>query len=319
MTRITDDERAALAALTYLAEPGEPKLNALIAGCGPQEVLDAIGRDRLPALPYREAGPADLERWRSRLGAVPSGNLPDRFAEDGIRIICPGDAEWPRHMHDMGGTYPYALWVHGSANLAEACDRSLSVTGIRPASDQELQLAYSAGTDAAARGRTVISGAATGTDTAAHRGALDGGGRTIVVLPCGLGRPHPRQHELLTARAAETGAVVSELPPGHLAGGERFARRCTILTAMTTHAVVIGAQPGTPEYAAVEAGRHLHKNLMNVPAGPDPGTWAETIGRWLPGPPWGALRLQPASGTAASRPARAPRRPGPGETRRGRH
>ena len=66
----------------------------------------------------------------------------------------------------------------------------------------------------AARGFTVVSGAAYGVDSAAHRAALAAGGPTVAVLACGADRAYPTAHRAMLDQVAGVGAVVSEVPLG---------------------------------------------------------------------------------------------------------
>ena len=97
------EEKLARAALTYLAEPGDPALGALLGICEPAEVLAAIKADVLPAVgPGCGDSPASraalgraLGRWRARLPALPDDEGIAGACRDGVRLVCPGDAEWP--------------------------------------------------------------------------------------------------------------------------------------------------------------------------------------------------------------------------------
>ena len=98
-----DEDRLARAALTYLAEPADPALGALLAICSPAEVLAAIKADMLPGTgpgcgdtpASRAALERALGRWRARLPSLPDDDRIAAARRDGIRLTCPGDAEWP--------------------------------------------------------------------------------------------------------------------------------------------------------------------------------------------------------------------------------
>src|SRR2546430_810676 len=89
-----DDERLARASLTYLAEPSDTRLGALAETYGAAPTLAAIKPGRLPGAPPRP-GPAaddarrDLERWRARLGELPTAADLERLCRQGIRLVCP--------------------------------------------------------------------------------------------------------------------------------------------------------------------------------------------------------------------------------------
>ena len=86
--------------------------------------------------------------------------------------------------------------------------------GSRAASPYALEVARRLGADLARRNVTVVSGMARGVDSAAHRGALEGGGITIAVFGCGVDVIYPPEHSGLAERIVERGALVSEFPPG---------------------------------------------------------------------------------------------------------
>ena len=98
-----DKDRLARAALTYLAEPADPALGALLEICSPAEVLAAIKADMLPGTgpgcgdtpASRAALGRALARWRARLPGLPDDERIAGVRRGGIRLACPGDAEWP--------------------------------------------------------------------------------------------------------------------------------------------------------------------------------------------------------------------------------
>ena len=212
----------ARAALTYLAEPGDPALGALLESCSPAEVLAAIKAGRLP-----EAGPAGgerpgrrraleraLARWRTRLPDLPGDAAIEGACRDGIRLVCPGDPQWPAVLDELGTARPYALWLRGRADLRLACLRSVSIVGSRAATGYGAHVAGEIAADLAEQGWVIVSGGAYGIDAAAHRGALAARAATIAVMACGLDQPYPAGHAALFADIAGDGLMVSEWPPG---------------------------------------------------------------------------------------------------------
>ncbi len=277
------EEKLARAALTYLAEPGDPALGALLGICEPAEVLAAIKADMLPGTgPGCGDSPASraalgraLGRWRVRLPGLPDDEGIAGACRDGIRLICPGDAEWPGALDQLGQARPYALWLRGSADLRLACVRSVSMVGSRAATGYGGHVAGEIAADLAERGWVIISGGAYGIDAAAHRGALAARGITIAVLACGVDYPYPAGHADLFAAITAEGLVVSEWPPGSHPARIRFLVRNRSIAALASGTVIVEAGERS---GALNTARHaadLGKPLMAVPG---PVTSAQSAG-----------------------------------------
>jgi DNA processing protein len=234
------EEKLARAALTYLAEPGDPALGALLAICSPAEVLAAIKADMLPGTgpgcgdtpASRAALERALGRWRARLPMLPHEERLADTSRDGIRLSCPGDTDWPGALDQLGQDRPYALWLRGHTDLRFACSRSVSMVGSRAATSYGGHVAGEIAADLGERGWAVISGGAYGIDAAAHRGALAAEAVTIAVLACGVDYPYPAGHADLFAAIAGQGLVVSEWPPGCRPARTRFLVRNRVIAAL---------------------------------------------------------------------------------------
>jgi DNA processing protein len=272
-----DAERLARAALTYLAEPGDPALGALLAICEPAELLAAIQAGTLPAI--SEVGRAALSRalgrWQIRLPKLPAGAGIADAGRDGIRVICPGDAEWPAPLDQLGQARPYALWLRGNADLRFACARSVSVVGSRAATSYGGHIAGELAADLGERGWTVVSGGAYGIDAAAHRGALAAEGVTIAVLACGVDYPYPAGHADLFAAVAAQGLLASEWPPGARPARTRFLIRNRVIAAIACGTVIVEAGERSGALNTARHAAELGKPLMAVPG---PVTSAQSAG-----------------------------------------
>jgi DNA processing protein len=137
----------------------------------------------------------------------------------------------------------------------------VAIVGSRAGSPYALAVAEQLAADLAARGVSVVSGLARGVDSAAHRGALDGGGATVAVLGCGADVMYPPEHRALGARIADAGALVSELVPGTSPQQYFFPMRNRIISGLSRAVVVIeaGARSGSliTARAALEQGREV--------------------------------------------------------------
>jgi DNA processing protein len=274
----------ARAALTYLAEPGDPALGAMLEICEPAEVLAAIKADLLPgpgpgcgdSAASRKALERALARWRARLPALPAdADIAAACRDGGLRLICPGDPEWPDQLDELGQARPYALWLRGGADLKSACLRAVSIVGSRAATGYGAHMAGEIAADLGERGWTIISGGAYGIDAAAHRGALVTRALSIAVLACGVNHPYPAGHAELFADIAAHGLVVSEWPPGRPPGRMRFLVRNRTIAALSAGTVIVEAGERSGALNTARHAAHLGRPLMAVPG---PVTSAQSAG-----------------------------------------
>src|SRR5215471_7686949 len=118
-----DGERRARVALSFLAKPCDPVLGAALRTRTAAEVLalvtgaDADGAALLAGAPGDAALHRALPRWRDRLGEIPGTGRLAAWQDSGLRLVMPGDAEWPTQLDDLGDARPLVLWVRGTADL----------------------------------------------------------------------------------------------------------------------------------------------------------------------------------------------------------
>jgi DNA processing protein len=266
MSQSLDDERYARAALTYLAEPGDPWLAALVRECGAARALAAIRAGRFPAGRRRDTAERAMARWRLRLAGVPE---PDEVADQlarGIRLVIASDAEWPDGLAELGDNQPYAIWLRGAAtDLGALCRRSVAIVGSRAATAYGSYIAAELAASITARGWTVVSGGAYGIDGCAHRGALAARGPTVAVMAGGVDRLYPVGHKELLDGVVVAGAVISEWPPGQGVARLRFLVRNRVIAAITRGCLVVEAGRRSGALNTARHARDLGRPLMAVP------------------------------------------------------
>jgi DNA processing protein len=269
--RVNPTERRARVALSCLAEPGDLVLGGLLRLCSPAEIVAAVsaGRDPRSALPAAGRGIPGLarafERWRARLGQIPPSARQATWERDGMRLLGPGDPEWPTRLDDLGDARPVILWVRGRVDLRFACLQSVSVVGARAATGYGEHVATEMAAALAERGWAVVSGGAYGIDASAHRGALGADGVTIAVLASGLEYGYPKGHHELFAAVAGHGAVISECPPDRAPSRPGFLIRNRVIAALSCGTVVVEAALRSGALSTARHARDLCRPLMAVP------------------------------------------------------
>jgi DNA processing protein len=177
---------------------------------------------------------AELISVRSSLD--PAREL-QRLDAMGIRVSHPGHPAYPRLLVEISGRPP-VLYFRGELSADET---TVAIVGTRRSTPYGRQAAEAIAAEIARAGVTVVSGMARGIDGAAHRAALEAGGRTIAVLGSGVDVIYPADHRRLAEQIVASGAIVSEHPPGAKPDAVNFPARNRIISGMSTGVIVVEA------------------------------------------------------------------------------
>jgi DNA processing protein len=178
----------------------------------------------------------------------------------GARVIVRGDDAYPALLREVPDP-PLALTVRG-ALTSEPC---VAIVGARRASEYGRRVAFELARDLARAGLTVVSGLAAGIDAAAHRGALEGGGRTVAVLGTGIDVVYPSWHAELALGVAAQGALVSEFPCGTPPLPHHFPRRNRIIAGLALGTVVVEATEDSGSLLTAQHANEQGRAVFAVP------------------------------------------------------
>ena len=265
VTRIVTGDREARQAWVQFSEPGDGTAGALIQMLGAVDAFNEIATgshdsiDGLDLVVLRERVlPRVLENQFRSANAT--------AAKLGATFVTPEDPEWPTSLNDLGVHQPHGLWVLGKKDLLRSDHNTTALVGARAATGYGEFACMEMSAGLMQRGHTIVSCASYGIGGAAIRATLAGEGSPIAIVAGGLDRPYPSGHATLLERAAQKGAVVSEMAPGATPTKWRFLQRNRIIAALARRTVVVEA--GYRSGALNVAG---HAAALGRPLGAVPG------------------------------------------------
>lgn len=218
------------------------------------------------------ATPAELQGVKGVTPATVAGIADDscrRFAEEecsrierhGFRLLTFLDADYPRRLFEIGDPPPL-LYLRGQIPL---WDPAVAVVGARRATRDGLRNAERLSRELAEGGVTVVSGLARGVDTAAHIGALAGGGCTVAALGCGVDLDYPPENRKLAEQIAGNGCIISEFPLGTQPLAEHFPRRNRIISGLSRGVLVVEAVEKSGSLITARYALEQGREVMAVP------------------------------------------------------
>jgi DNA processing protein len=162
-----------------------------------------------------------------------------RTAAAGVKVISVDDSAYPTQLKQIYDP-PLILYVRGDDPVIS--QPGIALVGTRHPTPYGLGMAERLSCDLAARGLVIFSGMARGVDTAGHRGALAGKGKTVAVFGTGVDVTYPKENtRLMDQILAAGGAVISEFPMGTFAAPQNFPIRNRIISGISLGVLVVEA------------------------------------------------------------------------------
>lgn len=252
--------REAYIALNLMDGMGPVRARNLVAAVGsPENIFTASEEDLRRADGIGAEVAASILKQRGEIDPV---REEERAKKIGARIVAFTDPEYPASLKAIYDP-PLALYVRGTL---EPKDRhAQAIVGTRSPSHYGLSVADRLAYQLAKTGFVVVSGLARGIDTAAHRGALKGGGRTLAVLGGALDKLYPAENEDLADQISEHGAVISEYALGREPDRTTFPYRNRVVSGLSMGIIVVEA--GVKSGAMITANEALEqgKSVFAVP------------------------------------------------------
>jgi DNA processing protein len=229
-------EREARWAFGLVPQLGGVALKGLLDSFGSAVKAWQAAPQALQAVQGVSPGMARAIRRFPRVAAVREDQ--ERVDRAGVQVLVWGDPHYPLRLQHIVSAPP-VLYIRGK--LEPGDEAAVAIVGARNATAYGEDVARELASELSRRGLTIVSGLARGIDAAAHRGAIEAGGRTIAVLGSGLDEIYPPEHRGLAGQVATHGAVISEFPLGTPPLRLHFPRRNRIISGLCLGVIVVEA------------------------------------------------------------------------------
>lgn len=225
---------------------------------------DAVFHARRAELESLRLSPVTIESLIKREFEQRADDELARVKELGGDILILDDGSYPQLLREIADPPP-VLYVKGDwdACMAQPC---VAVIGSRLCSTYGANAAEMLSRDLASRGITVVSGLARGIDTAAHRGALEGAGRTIAVMGTGLDGVYPKENRSLIDRIVDGGGcIVTQFPLGTPPIKDNFPFRNRIISGLSLGVLIVEASERSGSLITARLASEQDREVMAVP------------------------------------------------------
>jgi DNA processing protein len=245
---------------------------ALTPGMGPTRIWKAMGRLETAERLF-EASLTELEGlgmpasaaqfcFEGKARAAAEDEM-KRTIDAGGRVLTPEDEAYPERLREIYDP-PAVLWIRGDAT--QLARPGIAVVGTRQPSPYGAGMAELLSRDLANRRLVILSGMARGVDTAAHKGAIEAGGKTVAVWGTGIDVIYPKENKKLAEQIVGTGgAIVSEYPLGTFPAPQNFPIRNRILSGISVGVLVIEAAEYSGTRITARCAMEQNRDVFAVP------------------------------------------------------
>ncbi len=192
----------------------------------------------------------------------------ERAGRLGARILTTADSVYPRSLRTIP-LPPPVLYARGRLELRAGEPAAVAIVGTRTPTGYGREMAHRLAVGVAAAGVVVVSGLARGIDSAAHRGALEAGGRTIAVLGSGFERPYPTEDPALPPRIEAEGLLLTEFPLLVPAFKGHFPRRNRLISGLSRGTLVVEAAGKSGSLLTAQWALDQGRSVLAVPGRAD--------------------------------------------------
>jgi len=252
--------REAYIALNMMEDMGPIRARALEEALG--SITDVFTADESSLMRAKKVGPEMARKIVQQRSEMDPQEEIARAKKLGIHIVTPLDEEYPellKAIHDP----PLALYVMGTLETGDR--HAIGVVGSRRCTNYGLAVADRLSYQLGKVGLVVVSGMARGIDTAAHKGALKGGGRTLAVLGGAIDKLYPPESRDLAAEIASQGALLSEYPLGKEPDRTTFPYRNRVIAGLSMGIVVVEADAKSGALYTADGALEEGRTVFAVP------------------------------------------------------
>lgn len=182
--------------------------------------------------------------------------------ENNVEFISLNNVDYPCILKDIKEP-PYGLFLKGNKALLK--ERKVSIVGSRKCSNYASEVTKLLTKDLISYNITILSGGAKGIDSIAHKEAVEGNGKTIVVLGCGIDVVYPSENYNLFKKIEKEGLIISEFLPGTRPMSYNFPRRNRIISGLSELVIVVEASKRSGSLITADYALEQGKEVMAVP------------------------------------------------------